>query len=69
MKDGVIDKQTAAAFVKHLREDGDVGAVKVAIMNIVWSLYTNDIDLPEVTEEEADEILEELPTSYDREQE
>lgn len=69
MSDGLIDKQTAAAFIKQLREDGEGTAANVATINIVWSFYSNDIDLPDVTEEEADEILSDLPTSYERERE
>lgn len=62
-----LDKTTTAALIKHMRDEEVSTAYKVALMNIVWSVYDTDIDPDPVTEAEADAILSEMPTSYEQE--
>lgn len=62
-----LDKTTTAALIKYLREEEMSTAYKVALINIIWSVYDADMDAEPVSEAEADAILAEMPTSYDEE--
>lgn len=72
-----LTKRELAQMVADIREQGEdsVGgsvARQVAQINIVWSFYDSllgqELDEPDLTQEEAEKILSELPTTYDKEE-
>lgn len=71
-EEGVITKLDVAQLLKDLKEEdlepGDGIAQRQLLVNTTWSVWdqlgaveTN----PSVSEEEADELLEEMPVSFD----
>lgn len=69
---GVMSKRDVAQLVKDLKEEdmepGSGIAQRVMGANVVWSVWNQIGPIetkPEVSEEEADELLAELPISYE----
>lgn len=67
-------KRDVARIIVKIREEGrSESAAGAAFVNMIWSLHdlAKDVDLDDVdlTDEEVDLVLQELPTSYEREQE
>lgn len=64
----LVEKRDLARFVKKIREESDVGAHRVAAINILHAYAVQDIELPEIEDDEVDEIWEQRPMDYDFEQ-
>ena len=62
-----IDKRAAASMINHLRQQDIPTAHKVAMINILWSFYDVDLEVELVSDEKADQILSEMPTTFERE--
>lgn len=65
-----ITKHQLALFVEELRrEEGDSNAIEVALVNMLHGFYVNnpldDVDF-ELSDEEVNEIIGELPMSYEQ---
>ena len=66
----ILDDQTAAKLVKHIREsDQPSPHFQATMINFVWSLYQSDGDLDEVVldDGEMEEIFHSLPTDPEKE--
>lgn len=67
-----ISREDAALLIHEIRS-GDAGAVshKTLAINLVWSFYdlSQEVDFSkyDLTDEEVDEIIESVPTSFDEE--
>ena len=62
-----IDKRAAASMINHLRQQDIPTSHKVAMINILWSFYDVDLEVEPVCDQKADEILSEMPTTFERE--
>ncbi len=68
------DERDLAIAVKYIR-NGDSGLVshQTLMINLIWSVHEfaqeADPDEIEITDQEANEIIEQLPTSLETEQE
>jgi hypothetical protein len=61
----ILDAETAAKIVKHIREsDQESPHFQATMINFVWSLHRSDggLDGIDLGADEADEILADLPT-------
>jgi len=66
----LIDDETLARLVKHQREEIDSPAHRTMLVNVLWTVGQIDTgELPELSPEEVDEIIAELPTDFDQEDE
>lgn len=67
----INDPRPYAHMVQNIREKEMAPPQKVAMINIVWTMYDSLAEIPEdefdVDLEEAEDIMSELPTSYDDE--
>lgn len=66
----ILDAETAAKIVKHIREsDQESPHFQATMINFVWSLHRSDGGLDEVDldADEVDEILAGLPTDPENE--
>ena len=52
-------------MINHLRQQDIPTAHKVAMINILWSFYDVDLEVEPVSDQKADEILSEMPTTFE----
>ncbi|WP_338739792.1 hypothetical protein [Haloplanus salilacus] len=66
----ILDTETAAKIIKHIREgDQESPHFQATMINFVWSLHRSDGGLDEVDldDGEVDEIMAGLPTDPEQE--
>jgi len=66
----ILDAETAAKIIKHIREgDQESPHFQATMINFVWSLHRSDgsLDEMDLDADEVDEILASLPTDPEQE--
>ncbi|MFB6101999.1 MAG: hypothetical protein ABEJ73_05485 [Haloplanus sp.] len=66
----IIDDETAAKLIRHIRQtEHESPHFQATMINFVWSLHQSDGDLDEITldEDDVEEVLSGMPTNPKRE--